>query len=1124
LFDNISNSLGVDVDLAATPPADVDFVLERAYDRYCATRALIGSVRSCQPVMADLLGADVDEIACFVDFGVPAERMIAALPRVADLQAAYGRPAAPAREEITRASDLQRRMWLVDRMDSTGQTYQEPKAILLRGPLDVPALLRAVQRVVDRQPQLRSVFREIDGELQQVTLPHVTADCHEVDLTGCATDTEAVENLHASEVRGPMDLADGPLFKARIARLADDRHLLYLVAHHIVFDSTSTLVFCRDLAAFYRAGSDGDAGLPDVGPSRPAEAPTPPAERVQAWRRRLAEVPELNLPADRAHPPRSAPHGASLTRHLDAGTSSRIPGVARATGSTVFMTLLTAVGSVIGRFAQQDDVLIGTSITDRPPGSEHAVGMYAETVAIRLGLAGATTFRELAERTRGGLLWSVDHRDVPFDEVVRAVNPQRRPHQNPLFRVMVEFEDHADLDLAGTGLTAELLDVPRTQAPVDLTFYFTARTGDMRCTVEYNALLFDGTTVDRLVDYIEDFLHSAVRDPDGAMSQWPALTARDTLLLRRWQGARQPLPELCLHDLVQEQATRTPDAIAVAGCGARMTYAQLEEAATRLARRWAARRIGRGARVGICLARGPEQIIAILATLKCGAAYVPMEPSLPAHRRRLMLADSRVGMLVTDGGAALPDPPCPVFRIDGEHPEGSEADPGGAAGPGDTAYLIYTSGSTGTPKAVVVPHRGAVNLVQWQMRRFPALHTLHWSSIAFDVSVQQIFGTLASGATLVLIADQERHDPAAVATRMREHGVQRLGVTPSALRILAPELAGVPSLTEVLIAGERLVPTDELRDLAAARADIAFHNQYGPTEASIIVTSARVDPCGAQAPSIGSPVDNVTLRVIGPDDRQVPIGVAGELLIGGMAPADGYLGDPELTRSRFVTGAPAGWERAYRSGDLVRWRLDGQLDYLGRLDDQVKIRGFRVEPQEVEHALRRLDDVSAAAVVVGAGNDGDAALAAFVVPRGPVSEDSAWTESLRRRLAAELPAHCVPVAWTVLTELPTAVSGKVDRRALATAVPVTGTGDPRPSTVMGSTEERVRQLWTMELGAAAIEPEQSFFDLGGNSLSAVRLLERIRVELGIKVPMVEFLGSPTIRSVAERVTAAGGPR
>ncbi|MDQ3789609.1 MAG: condensation domain-containing protein, partial [Actinomycetota bacterium] len=829
LFDQVTTSLGVEIDLATTPEDDVQFLLGQAYKRYCESRALIGTVDSCTDVVRDLLAAGVDEIACFVDFGVDRDRVLAALPTLDTLRASC-QPGLTAAE---------RRIWFLDRLHPHQRIYHEPKAIRFTGPLDVAALQRALQRAVDRQPALRTVFREVGGEPRRVVRDHVTVDCPLVDMPGATEDDALHDALHTTG-RAVFDLADGPLIAARLVRLSDEHHLLFLSAHHIVFDSASTAVLVRDLAAYYR-GDD----LPALAPLEPHEDTATP-EDVEFWRTNLADAPQLRLPTDHPRPATRSGDGAALTHDLDGALVDRLAAVTQAGGGTLFMAVLSGVTAVLGRFACQDDVVIGTAVANRPRDAADHVGLFLDTVPLRVDLSGDPAFADLTRRVRDTTADAYDHRAVPFDELVGILNPVRDPGRNPLFDVMVEFENESTVDFTD-DVAVTILDVPADRAPFDLSLYLTRHAHGLRISVEYDTDLFTEATVRGLIGHLEATLRHAVDDPAAPLSVLTAATDEERARLTAWQGRPLPAPP-CLHHLVEQQTDRTPDATALIDTGGReWTFRELDERANRLANWLGTQGIGRGDLVAVRLDRGVDLIATLLAVLKSGAGYVPLDPSLPPARVDLVMADSEAALLLT----ALPP--------DAEHSPATR--PSVPVDADDIAYCIYTSGSSGRPKGVLVPHRGPANVVRWQAGN--ALRTLQWTSPAFDVSVQEIVGTLAAGACLVLVDDAVRHDPAALAAVVRTHRVQRLFMPFTPLKYLLETRPSLPDLRAVVSAGEPIVLTRAVRRFFAEHPDCELYNQYGPTEGSIIVTSHRVDPHANTAPPIGAPIDGVTVDVLG---------------------------------------------------------------------------------------------------------------------------------------------------------------------------------------------------------------------------------------------------------------------
>ncbi len=1119
LFDQVTNSLGFQVDLENTPEEDVEFLLGRAYERYCDSRALIGDEHTAAETVRRLLAAGADEIAAFVDFGVPKEKVLAALPVLDRVRQATPKAKARALPEPRRMplTPAQRRIWFLEQLHPGTAMYHEPKAIRLDGPLDVPALRWALHRVTDRHPALRTVFGDRAGVPYQEIRDRMPLDCPVEDHTG-STQEEALRSALAADGQHGLDLSDGPLLSARLLRLSQDRHLLFLLAHHIVFDSSSTAVLARDLAAYYRARQRGDTGSePPPLPEPPAPAPPDTAglaASLDFWRRRLGDAPELALPTDRPRPPVRSGAGASLTHGLDAELTGGLRAFAARHRATLFMTLTSAIGAVLGRFSGQRDVVIGTAVAARPAGAEDQVGLFLDTVPLRLDLTGDPDFPALLHRVRESSATSYEHRGVPFDELVGALNPRRDPGRNPLFQVMVEYENEGEAPFDPPRLTATLLDVPSARAPFDLSVYLTHHPDGVRFMVEYDTALFDESTVRRFVDYVEQVLRRALDTPDAPLPELTALTAtdRETLAHLEPPADVDAADPGTLHGLFEQQARRTPDAVALISGDQHLSYADLDAAADRLARQLRFRGAARGERVAVLLPRGPQLITALLAVLKSGAAYLPLDPSLPTPRLSLLLADGAPVLLLTSDTALTghPDlaPGLPVQRMeqaDGTLPTGPVPE---GARPEDPAYCIHTSGSTGRPKGVVVPHRGPANLVQGHLSRHPALRTLQWTSPAFDVSVQEIFTTLASGAALVLVDDAVRHDPAAVAEAVRRHGVQRMFMPCTPLKYLVETAPELPSLRELFSAGEALQLTAAFRRFLARHPHCALYNQYGPTETSVIVTSHRVDPDGEEWPPIGTPVPGARVLLLDGAGRQVPAGAVGEIHVGGAPVAYGYHNRPAETAAAFLDDGTGGV--LYRTGDLGRLRADGTLQYLGRADDQVKIRGHRVEPGEIQAALTALPAVRDAAVLPRRDRHGDTELVAYVVPADP----TAGLHPLRAALAAELPDPLVPRRWVPLDRLPVNASGKLDR----TALPEPGDGsDGKPASVPTTVlEKTLHDLWCEELDADPVPVTTSFFELGGHSLSAIRLLNRMRDVADVDLTMADFFLDPTIRGIAAR--------
>ncbi|MDX6237243.1 MAG: hypothetical protein QOG10_2058, partial [Kribbellaceae bacterium] len=732
------------------------------------------------------------------------------------------------------------------------------------------------------------------------------------------------------------------------------------------------------------------------------------ATDLEFWRTTLEGAQPLLLPTDRPRPAlRTA--AASLVHDLDPELGDELTVFSRDRRVSPLMTLLAAVGTVLGRFAAQDDIVIGTAALRRPIGAagngDRPAGQGFNPIPLRVDLSGEPDLGELAQRVRETTTAAFDHAGADLGSLTGE----------PLFQVLVEFDaDPAD---------------PEVGAELDLRLRLAQHAGGIRCTAEYSAELFDESTIQRLLDYVEAVLRRAIAEPDSTLPELMQITAADRLVLREMEGvAAEVTGELSgLHTLFERQVAKTPEATALIQGSREISYAELDRRSNAVAWQLVDLGVRPGQLVAVRVARSAELVVAVLAVLKSGAAYLPLDPGVPESRWSFMTADAGAVALVGDD-AALADRLglrlAPVAAVDGD-PRAKQAPPIRAAAD-DVAYCIYTSGSNGSPKGVAVPHRGPVNLVRQYLRTRPSLRTLQWTSFGFDVHVQEMFTALASGAALVLVGEGDRFDPTAMVAALREHEVERLFMTFTSLSALLATSPELPALREIVAAGEAMVLTHTVRDFLAAHPNCELYNEYGPTEASVIATIHRVDVT-EDRPSIGRPIDGVVVRLLDEALRAVPVGAIGEIHLGGVAVAQGYLGRPDATDAAFVGDPATPGGRLYRSRDLGRWRSDGTLDYLGRVDDQVKIRGHRVEPGETEHVLADLSGVSDAVVVAAADPSGVTCLLGYVVLADGEPADLA---GLMKQLAEELPNYLVPAVLVPIDELPLNASGKLDRSRL----------------------------------------------------------------------------------------------
>jgi natural product biosynthesis luciferase-like monooxygenase protein/amino acid adenylation domain-containing protein len=1158
LFGQVANSLGMHIDLEHTSEEDLAFLLERAYARYCDTRALIGTVDTCRAVVERVVAAGADEIACFVDFGVSLPQLRTSLPLMAQLRERCRRaprppavtvpPPPPAPAAVVERFPLslaQERMWLVERLHAEPGAYNEPRAIRLEGPLDVAALQAALGDVVASQPLLRCRIVERDGRPQVEVRAAEPVALPLVDVAGADEQSVVAEEM-ARESARRFELAAQAPWLARLLRFAPERHVLVLSVHHIVFDTLSAKRFAYDVSRCYAARRDGaPSPLADAAPAayadyvrRQRELLEDPqaAAALDYWQERLTPLPPpLELPADRARPTTYSSAGASVFRRLDTELTATLEGLARTARATPFMCLTSAFAVTLQALSGQRELVIGTPIADRPPAYAETLGLFVNTLALRLELDGADRFAEVLRRVRAVMLDAHEHAAAPFEEVVRRVNPPRDTSRNPIFQVMIEFEGEAIYDFRLPGVSSTVLDVAAAKSPFDLTLYLAQRDGETLCQFEYATALFDEATIVQLADAFEAILRAVAADVERPLPELLAAAADSGEQLARLEAgpALAPAPATAPVELIAEHARRTPEAMAVeAPDGTALSYAALERRAGTLAGALRAAGAGPGASVVLHLPQDPRLVVALVAVLKAGAAAVPLELRAPDERKALIAADAS-GVVLVHASAAAPSwwpagAPCVALDVEGA-PHGAdiaERAPDRAAPADDApaddapAYVLYTSGSTGRPKGVAMPYRGLANLVAWHRAERQPARTLQYASPAFDVAQQEIVCTLALGGTVVTIAPELRYDLGALAGTLVGRRVERLHMPPTPLRHLLEALgeeALLPDLREIVVAGEPLPMTDALRALLRRNPYVTLTNEYGPTETHV-VTRCAIAPDDARSVPIGRPVANTTVRLLDADGRRVLPGAVGEVCVAGRQVALGYRGVDAAGAFPTDPHDPAGG-RMYRTGDLARWRHDGQLLFLGRVDDQVKVRGNRVEPGEVEAALRAEADVADAAVLPWSDPGGDLVLAAYVVPSPAAAavDDRELQARLREGLSRRLPDYMLPGAWCLLTRLPTNANGKLDRRAL----PAPAADDPAASgSPPASAAERVvHDIWCEELELEGVGATTSFFDVGGHSLNAMAVVSRINEHFAVDYPILTFFQQPTVRATAAELEA-----
>jgi amino acid adenylation domain-containing protein len=1068
-------------------------------------------------------------------------------PRVADLAArvtaALEDAQGPAPPPITRAprnGDLllsfgQERFWFLSRLEPDSVAYSMPFALRLEGDLDRAALARALDELVRRHEVLRTRFALRAGRPVAVIDPDHRLDPKVSDLAALPPPGReaALREQMAAEVRRPFDLGAAPPIRARLFALAERDHVLLLLVHHIVTDGWSIAIMNREISALYRAFSRGD----------PSPLPDPPLQYVDFaqwqrrvfsgdvldrqlayWRAQLAGAPAaLDLPTDRPRPPVTSHRGGARRFTLSPDLTAGLAALARREGATLFMTLLALFDVLLHRHTGQDDVLVGAPIAGRTRAeTEGMIGFFVNVLVLRVPVDPDHLFRDLLARAREACLGAYAHQDLPFERLVQELSPERDRSRPPLFQAKLALQNVPEEAIALPGLVLRGAAPEDTVVDLDLGLTFTERRGRLLGTLEYAADLFDATTIDRMIGHLENLAAGVVAGVDQPIGDLPLLGPDERAAIRAFStGAVAPCSEgACAHELFAARAARAPDAAALVFEGAALSYAELDRRANRLARHLRASGVGPGAIVGVSLRRSPDLVAAVLAVLKAGAAYVPLDPAYPRDRLAFMFADAGIAALVCEEAVIgdLPAHAAPVIALDARaaHIAAESAeDLGRTAGASDAAYVIYTSGSTGRPKGVVVEHRGLGNLAEAQARAFgvtPESRVLQLASVNFDASVSEILVTLLAGATLVLAPPEALMPGPDLLRTLRAEAVTVATFPPSALA--AMPAADLPDLRTLVVAGE---PCAE--DLVARWAlGRRFVNAYGPTEATVCATLGECAP-GDGRPTVGVPIANVDVHVLDARGSPVPIGARGELCIGGAGVARGYLGRPDLTAERFVPSPRGGGARLYRTADVARWRPDGRIELFGRADDQVKIRGFRVELGEIRAVLADQPGVAHATVVVREDRPGDPRLVAYVVPAsrpGPSARD------LRRALAEKLPEPMIPSAIVEIAALPLSPSGKVDRRALP-APEIEGDSFAPPRT---ATERIVAAIWQDVLGVARVGARDDFFALGGHSLLATKVMARLAEALPVELSLATLFEARTVEALAEiaDIVAGAGPR
>ena len=1041
-------------------------------------------------------------------------------------------------------SFAQQRLWFLEQLEPDGP-YKVPAAFRLRGPLNVTALERSVNEIISRHEVLRTTFAEIEGQPVQIVAPRLTLSIPVEDLSQLPQleRAERVKQIAARLREQPFDLAQGPLVGVALVRLAEEEHHFWFLMHHIVSDGWSIGVILNELCACYEAFTAGrQPELPKL-PIQYADFAVWQREWLQGetlnlqmryWKERLdTKVPTLEVPTDRPRPPVQSYRGASLTHLINHGLTEHLKALARRENVTPYMFLLAVFKTLLGRYTRQHDIVVGTPVANRNRTElEPLIGFFVNTLVLRTDVSGDPTFRELLGRVREVTLGAFAHQDVPFEMLVQELQPERDTSRTPLFQVMFSLQNAPLPSLRMGDIGISLLDEETEVSPFDLSFDVTEQADGMLCILEYNTDLFDSATIKRMLKHFAVLLDAAVTDPSASLVALPWLTREEKYqLLFEWNDTRRDFPrERCVHELFEEQAARTPEAIALICGGERLTYAELNARANQLAHHLRVCGVKAEARVGILLERSVEMAVALLAILKTGGGYVAFDPSYPAERLRYMLEDSGVTLLLTQQHVMPNDFQVRSIFLDAERDAIAEHDTQNlqsGAHPSNIVYLVYTSGSTGRPKGIVIEHRSLVNAAYGFINNHRLTERdrlLQFASLSFDVAAEEFFSAWLSGSCVVMRLEAVMSYADFVSLLEREE-VTIVNLPASFwlewLTAMNDQDLEIPStLRRVIVGNEKTLEETLAKWQRTVGQQVEWCNAYGPSETTI--TASNYEPSiisaheGKSVVPIGRPSLNAELYVLDPAQQLVPVGVPGELYIGGVGLARGYHNQPAQTAEQFIPhpySQNAG-ERLYRTGDLARYRADGNIEFLGRIDEQVKIRGFRVEVGEVEAVLAQHARVRESVVVAREDDSSSTRLIAYVVANNGDLETAELRDYLKQRLSE----YMVPSAIVRLEILPLTPNGKLDRKALPAPDGASSETDGPYVAPRSELEGLIAGVWQDELGVERVGVRDNFFNLGGHSLLLIRVNNRLREELRMELPVVELFKYPTVSALAEHLS------
>jgi myxalamid-type nonribosomal peptide synthetase MxaA len=1039
-------------------------------------------------------------------------------------------------------SFAQQRLWFLDQLQPSSPLYNIPAALRLKGPLNVGVLQQSLNAVVQRHEVLRTTFKTVEGQPVQVIAPTLAVPLPIVNLQSLppAEQDAHVLQLANQEAQQPFDLAQGTLVRLTLLRLTEEEHVVLFTMHHIVSDGWSIGILIRELTALYEAFLTGKPSPLAPLPIQYADFAVWQRQWLQGeiletqlayWKRQIGENPPvLQLLSDRPRPRVQTFRGARHTFSLTPDLTAALKALSRKADTTLFMTLLAAFKALLYRYTGQADILVGSPIANRHRAEiEGLIGFFVNNLVLRSYVGNNPPFQQLLQQVREVTLEAYAHQDLPFEYLVEQLQPQRDLSYSPIFQVKFALANTPTEDLKLLGLTLSPLNQENATAKLDLSLDMVESEAGLVGVFEYNTDLFELATIARMADHFQTLLQGIVNHPEQRLSELPLLTeAEQRQILHGWNETGATYPEQqCFHERFAAQVEQTPDAIALVFQDQHfqdqyLTYAALNQAANQLAHCLIDRGVQPETRVGLYVDRSLEMMIGLLGILKAGGAYVPLDPAYPTERLAYMLMDSQVSVICSDRAnraavealvAGRSGAMTQVVIIDpAESATLPATNPPNRVTPDNLAYLIYTSGSTGQPKGVLIPHIGLSNLTEAKIQTCavqPDSRVLQFFSISFDASIPEWIMALGCGATLCLGTLEALMPSDALMHLLQEQAITHITIPPSALAVLPRQ--DVPSLHMILVGGEAC-PPDLIEYWSEGRL---FINAYGPTEVTV---NASMVPCGNGAPLSPSlrPSANKQLYVLDPHLQSVPVGVAGELYIGGVGLAWGYLHRPDKTAEVFLPNpfSDCPGSRLYKTGDLVRYQPDGRIEFLGRLDHQVKIRGFRIEPGEVEILLSQHPQVRSSLVIVREDQPGNKRLVAYIIP---AEGQTPTSRELRRFLKEKLPDYMVPAAFAILDAFPLSPNGKVDRQALPLPERMQTDSEQTYVAPRNQTEAKLAEIFAQVLEVPQVGVHDDFFELGGHSLLVTRVIARLHHVFQVQLTVMDLFETPTVAGLAESI-------